>query len=394
MQSSIIKIAVSILLFLLIGCKSSIEATDYFGQNYPDSIPIIFAPGIVSMEGRLEHGISFTPDTRELAFGVLNKDNFNGEIFYSKKISTKWTEPSVFEPLRNKSVYLPYFSPDGTSILYAQSKVEKENVYTDIWMLEKINGAWSSPKLVPAPISSSSREANASMTYNGTMYFSSTRRCDGKKDCYTADLFCSKLNNNQYQSASVIPELISPNDEESVFISPKEDYIVFCRYTGEETGVDLYISYRDINDKWTEPRIADSTINSTDWDRRPFVSIDNNFLFFTRLKIEASGIAESDIYWVNTGKLFKPFVYHPLSDIKLQQGKHFEIFVPHDYFKNIDSSRLIYSVNVGQSEWIKFDSEQMKISGVASAKGDYEITLTATDRFANRTNHKLKLIVD
>src|SRR5690606_25087227 len=104
-----------ILILLLISCKSSTESTNYLGQTYPDSVPVIFAPDIVSMKGRLEHGISFTPDIRELAFGVLNKDDFSGEIFYSKRINEKWTEPVVFEPLKNECVYLPYFSPNGKS---------------------------------------------------------------------------------------------------------------------------------------------------------------------------------------------------------------------------------------------------------------------------------------
>ena len=119
---------------------------------------------------------------------------------------------------------------------------------------------------------------------DGKIYFSSNRNCEGKENCNTADLFYSKLVDNEYQSVNVISEFISSNDEESVFISPKQDYIMFCRYTDNETWMDLYISYRDINNNWIEPQMVDSTINSKDWDRRPFVSIDNKFLFFTDFK--------------------------------------------------------------------------------------------------------------
>ena len=156
-----------ILILMLISCKSYTESTDYLGQAYPNSIPVIFAPDIISKKGRLEHGISFTPNTRELAFGVLNKDDLSGEIFYSKKISEKWAEPMVFEPLKNECVYLPYFSPDGKSLLYAQSKPNTDNAYTDIWMIEKINDDWVSPKIIQAPLSSASRESNACMTNDG-----------------------------------------------------------------------------------------------------------------------------------------------------------------------------------------------------------------------------------
>lgn len=388
------KIILTLIHFLiLIGCKSSIESTDYFGQAPPDSIPTIFAPGIVSVEGRLEHGISFTPDDRELAFGVLNKDDFSGKIFYAKKIDKKWTEPVIFEPLKSECAYLPYFSPNGKSLLFTQGKANADNAYTDIWIVGKVNDGWGAPKKLEAPINSASREANASMTSDGTIYFSSNRNCEGKDNCHTADLYSSKLNDNAYKSVDIISEFVSSNDEESIFISPKEDYIIFCRYTDDESGVDLYISYRDINNHWVEPQLVDETINSKDWERRPFVSIDNKFLFFTRLQIGEKGINESDIYWVNASKLFKPFVYNALSDTTLRIGEKFEISVPKDYFKDIDDGQLAYSVNHHQFDWLNFDSAQMKLSGRPTVAGDFELTFKASDMHLNKTSHKVIVTV-
>jgi hypothetical protein len=363
------------------------------GQTYPDSIPMIFAPDIVSIKGRLEHGLSFTPDLRELAFGVLNKDDFSGKIYYLKKEKNSWTEPMVFAPLKNECVYLPYFSPNGKSLLYAQSKPDKDNGYTDIWMIEKINDDWSSPKILQSPLSSTSREANASMTNDGTIYFSSNRNCEGKEDCHTADLFYSRLLDNEYQSVVVISKFISSNDEESVFISPKEDYIIFCRYTDNETWMDLYISYRDINNNWIEPRLVDSTINSKDWDRRPFVSIDNKFLFFTRLQIGEKGLTESDIYWVNTSKLFKPFVNNPFCDTTIQVDKKFELSIPIDYFKDIDDIQVDMSLDKNEFDWIEYDSDNMKLYGLPTLVGNYELTFTAVDKQFNKTENKMKITV-
>ena len=390
-----IKICIPLIfIFGLIGCKQSTELADYFGQTYPDSIPEIFAPGIVSIKGRLEHGISFSPDTREFAFGILNKDDFSGEIYYSKKINNNWTEPMVFEPLKNECVYLPYFSPDGKSLLYAQSKPDTNNGYTDIWIIEKTNGNWNTPEKLQAPLSSISREANACMTNDGTIYFSSNRNCEGKVNCDFADLFYSRLDNKQYQSVELIAELSSPqNDEESIFISPKEEYLIFCRYTNNETWMDLYISYHDINNNWIEPQIIDSTINSKDWDRRPFVSIDNRILFFTRLQFGEKGLTESDLYWVNTSKVFKPFVYHPLPDTVVQVGEKFEISIPLDYFKDIDDNHLTLSMNQNEYEWLEFDSENMKLLGLPNHEGNFEISITAVDKFLNMTEDKVKITV-
>src|SRR5690606_37625303 len=153
--------------------------------------------------------------------------------------------------------------------------------------------------------------------------------------------------------------------------------------------VDLYIGYRDINNNWIEPQIIDPTINSKDWDRRPFVSIDNKFLFFTRLQIGETGLTESDIFWVDTSKLFKPFVYNPLPDTTVQVGEKFEISVPKDYFKDIDDDQLIYRIDQNQLDWLTFDNGQMKLSGSPSMEGDFELTFTAIDKSSNRTDDKV-----
>ncbi|SIS75247.1 hypothetical protein SAMN05421766_103829 [Zobellia uliginosa] len=389
------KILLSFIFILgFMGCTSQEGTVDYLNQSLPDATPVIFAPGIVSIKGRFEHGISFTPDTRQLAFGTLNPSDFGGSVFYSEKISGKWTPPEIFQPLESKSVFLPYFTPDGESLLYAQSIADTNNLYmTDIWRIKQENGNWGIPKKMQLPINSTSREANASMTYGGSLYFSSNRNCQGKENCYTADLFYSTKEGNSYQSANAISELNSSNDEESVFISPKEDYILFCRYTDDDSFVDLHISYRDYRKQWTPAVVLDAPINSKDWDRRPFVSIDNKLLFFTRLQIGEKGLTESDIYWANTSKVFKPFVFRPLEDITVPLGEKFSLTLPSDYFKDVDSDQLVLGCNQDQFDWLTFDSKNMTLSGVPAVEGDFKLTFTAVDEFMNRTEDSISISV-
>ena len=298
-----IKIFLPLIVILgLISCNSTNESADYM-ETWPDSEPVIFAPDVVSIKGRFEHGISFTPDVKELAFGILNKDDFSGEIYYSKKVDNIWTEPMLFEPLKNECVYLPYFSPDGKSMLYAKSNSDTNNGFTDIWMLKRNSDNWSEPTKVNSLISTLSRESTACMSLDNTIYFSSNRGGNG-----LADLYCSPLQNAEYLTVKRINSICSVRDEESIFISPDENYVIFSRYATNENGPDLFISYQDSKSNWIKPTLLDSTINSKDWERRPFVSIDNKYLFFTRLHMGEKGLIESDIYWVITSKLFKPFV--------------------------------------------------------------------------------------
>ena len=220
-----------IIIIGLISCNTNTLTVDYFGQTEPETTPVIFGEDIISVKGRFEHGISFTPDSRELAFGIFNKDDFSGDIYYSKKSDKKWTAPEAFIPLKNESVFLPYFSPNGKSILYAQSRPDTINVFTDIWMLKKTNDFWGQPVKVDSPISTLTRESTACMTLSNTIYFSSNR--DGNS---LADLYCSSLENGEYVNVERIDSICSVRDEESIFVAPDENYIIFSRYATNENG--------------------------------------------------------------------------------------------------------------------------------------------------------------
>ncbi|MCG8697948.1 MAG: hypothetical protein MI922_07835 [Bacteroidales bacterium] len=192
----VLRILVFVLIIILIGCNTNTKSVDYFGQPEPESTPVLFAEGIISVKGRLEHGITFTPSARELAFGVLNKESFKGEIHYSKKTNGKWTSPGIFKPLENNSVFLPYFSPDGKSLVYTQSKWDSALHFKDLWMIEKNNGMWCNPEKMKIPLPSLASVSNACLSLDRTLYFSSNINCIGKENCHTADLFYSNIINN------------------------------------------------------------------------------------------------------------------------------------------------------------------------------------------------------
>jgi len=384
-----------LLIFAILVCLrcGDDKCSIYFGEIEPDAIPIIFGANTISQKGRLEHGISFSPDNKELLFGVLSKTSETGSIHFAKKNNNDWTKPELFKPLEGESVFLPYFTPDGRSVLFAKSKSEVDNGNSNIGLLTKINDKWQLSEKKMTSINSISREANASMTNDGAIYFSSNRNCLGQENCYTADLFYAKSNGGEYLNAEELFDLNSSVDEESVFISPKEDYMLFCRFTDMKSWMDLYISYQDKYNKWTKPKILDASINSKDWDRRPFVSFDNTYLFFTRLQIGETGLTESDIYWVNTTKVFSPFVYHSPGQIKLEVGKGFHVKIPADYFKDIDDNDLKIDIEDNSLDWLQYNAETMIMSGSAVSAGSYDVVFTATDNFFNTTNDTIILFV-
>ena len=93
MKNHIIKFLILIFVIFLNACKtekanpkgndSSTEENFYFGQKPPSTIPEIFAPEIISINGRYEHGISFSPDLSEIYFSA-NKKEVEVKIYFSK----------------------------------------------------------------------------------------------------------------------------------------------------------------------------------------------------------------------------------------------------------------------------------------------------------------------
>ena len=86
-------------------------------------------------------------------------------------------------------------------------------------------------------------------------------------------------------------------------------------------------------------------------------------------------------------------MYNPLTDTTVQLGEKFEISIQADYFKDIDDNQLDISLQQNEVEWLKFDTKKMKLSGLPTVPGDFELTFTAVDKALNITEDKIKLTV-
>lgn len=266
-------------------------------------VPKLFEPEKVSLKGRFEYGLSISPDGNELLFGTLEKDDFEGRIFQSKKVNGKWTVPSEFKPLAGRSVYLPFYTPDGKSLLFTQSKSLKNTGITDIWIMDKTKKGWASPEKVDSPVSSYTREGSVCMTMDRTLFFTSSR--NHENDSTWADIYSALNYNGKYDSVEKIEELSSPSDEESVYVSPDKKYAILRTYVNDTTATDLFISFKTKSGKWGRPKRLNNEINTKDWEQRPFVTFDGKYLFFTRMVQDVNGVVESDIYFVDMKSVFE-----------------------------------------------------------------------------------------
>jgi hypothetical protein len=66
------------------------QSIDYFGQVPPSDSAIIFAPGVFSLPDRLESNIVFSPDGKEIYFGLVEIKDNKGSYAIAEAVVGKW----------------------------------------------------------------------------------------------------------------------------------------------------------------------------------------------------------------------------------------------------------------------------------------------------------------
>jgi Tol biopolymer transport system component len=282
------------LLFGLIASSQTIPSDSlYLGQTPPDSMPVIFAPGIVCLENRFEGTGTFSPDGRILFFTVTNGNFSSQKLFFSEYVNNKWTKPdtAVFSKVFNNLE--PYFSSEGQKLYFSsdRDKKTKEN-RRDFFCVTRLKTGWSEPVKLDTSVNSGSTEFFFNQSKNGTIYFASNRPGGNGM----VDIYFAKPVDGKHEKATNIGSVINIKNGYSgdPCIAPDESYMIFSSVrTAGAYSSDLYMSFNE-NGVWTEPVNMGNLINTKANEYGPFLSPDGKYLFFIR----HNGI-KGDIYWVS-----------------------------------------------------------------------------------------------
>jgi hypothetical protein len=262
-------------------------------------VPKLFAENVVSTEDD-EVGGTFSPDGTEFYFAKLDQyTNFPhlGLICVSRFREAKWSKPEVVPFSGQYLDATPRFSPDGKVLFFSSNRPVPDSKARPwrIWTVERQPGGWGEPQPLPAPINAPEGAWNfgASVTSNGTIYFSSSRSSDGRLHIYR-----SRLEGGKYTEPEMLgPEINSEFDETDPFVSPDEHLLIFASAgTGPPSNRDprdavmgggalysrgdLYVSVNR-NGKWTAAKHLEHDINSFGDESAPTLTPDGKYLFFT-----------------------------------------------------------------------------------------------------------------
>ena len=265
----------------------------YLGQKQPDSIPVIFATGIISSVWGLHSSLAFSPEGNEVYWSPMieipGQTYSEGGIWYMKRINNQWTppEPASFSVNFGGNDGEPFFSPDGKRLYFnsdrpnpLQRNQEKEN----IWYVERSANGWSEPTPVDQVINQMSMHWQFSVDKIGNIYFAS----DNAGGYGMQDIYCSRLFKGKYQKPENLGEKInSDKGDMTPYISSDGDYLIYCR------ELELYISYKEKNGNWSEAKSLGTPVN-TGFELCPIVTPDRKYLIFL-----SGREGESHPFWVS-----------------------------------------------------------------------------------------------
>ena len=147
----------------------SIESP-YFGQKPPGLIPELFAPGIISINGRHEMGVSFSPDLDEMYFAIQQKSGVPADIYFSKLEDKKWTPFKKVNFTKGKKAgeMKPNVSYDGKKIYFTAYNADFTG--TSIWYVNRLNTGWSNAIKLDSPLNEH-EVMTSTLAKNGDLYY-------------------------------------------------------------------------------------------------------------------------------------------------------------------------------------------------------------------------------
>jgi hypothetical protein len=326
-----------ILLVLVVSVSNFAQIPDgpYLGQTPPGSTPEIFAPNLVSITGRRDTKVVFSPDGQECFIGTVISNTFT--LLYTKVDSSgHWMDPAEAGFLNKTGKREPFITPDGEKLFFTGD-------VADIYVSTKSEDQWPAASKVGSPISTSSEEWHPTVTMDGTIYFCSTR--DGDYWIYR-----SRLNEGQYTEVERLDSIINTPGYGAwdPYIATDESYLIFTsQRPGGYGRADQYISYRGEDSTWSEPKNLGSPINTGSIEYGSYVSYDGEYYFLSRPAGWGPNI-EADIYWVSTS-----FIDSIKSGIGVEEKRQF--FELKQNFPNPFNSSTVISYSLSKPALVELN---------------------------------------
>jgi Tol biopolymer transport system component len=277
------RVLLTVTIILNLNCNAQVDSM-YFGKTPPGDIPVKFAPEIIT--GFKHSAIAISPNGNEIFWTeteMMTPQEPRERIKYSEYKNGNWSKPIVANFIKD---YLSYhngstvFSPDGKKLFFNSDRPGGVGS-NDVYFVEKNENGWDSTINVGEPYNTSDYDISPVFTDSGKAY----------RIGYTNSPASFLYSNGIFSNLESIVNNPVSEWYSSTYISPDEEYVIFA---GDDTP-NLYIRFKNANNKWGKPINMGDKINTGEDERFPLVTPDGKYLFFIR----GEGTI-NNYYWVST----------------------------------------------------------------------------------------------
>ncbi len=206
-----------------------------------------------------------------------------GKVFAQTDTSDRPTNlgPMVNGPYDD---ILPVISPDGQTLYFCRSH-DPENIggaRQDIWYSElQPDGSWGQAKNIGVPLNNRDNNYLCSITPDGNTALVGDGYSDARSkhrsvaiSYRTAHGWSAprSLQIENYYNNNRFGEFSLANDGKTLIMAIERQ--------DSKGGKDLYVSFRNPDSTWTEPRNLGDVVNSLGHEATPFIASDNSSLYF------------------------------------------------------------------------------------------------------------------
>ncbi len=364
----------------------------YFGQTPPSNIPQIFAPGIVSLPGRREAVITFSPDGATVFFHIqFYPQPGTPYIMFSTYTNNHWTTPDSIPFTIGRTAAEPFFDYNGTRLyMYATNAINHVGIADLSYSVEQ-GSNWSDPISMGNPPNSEAWQYHPCIVGDTSVYFSSN----------AGDICRSQYVNGAYQSRVILPIPVNHIGSQTwgdPYVSADESYMILKSIRPEGYGQnDLYISYKKPDSTWTNPKNLGNIINTPGDETAGDITPDGLYMTYGR---------NNDLYWVSTGFIdslkytnYRPYVKNLIPDQLATLGEQFTFTIPDSTFIDDDGNNtLTYHAKLTNGSplpaWLTFDTIAETFTGTPAIIETLNIRVTATDTAGASASTTLKITIN
>jgi hypothetical protein len=241
----------------------------------------------------------------ELSTGGLqnayNEPDKNGiyceDVFMSNKINGVWTTPkgiaNVNSDYNDEALSISY---DGKMLFISRDSQEDDgDIYMSVWG----DNAWGPPAKLSGDVNTSSWEDNCFLSPDGkVLFFSSSRNGGyGGKDLYKSNL---QADGSWGLAQNLGDKINTTEDEDDPFFHLDGKLLLFSsKGHNSMGGYDVFKTYLKPDSTWTESENIGFPINTTDDDIHYYLSPGGDKGYYSISK--ADGFGDNDLYTVEPG---------------------------------------------------------------------------------------------